>query len=97
MALFGMVYLTYRQSLSEVNSAIAQVEDAEKEKAETERERRREAEKHAGQLKRSLDKEERANEALRKSERDLQHAALHDSLRGWSQSPAPVPTPPGPR
>jgi diguanylate cyclase (GGDEF)-like protein len=82
MALFGMVYLTYRQSLSEVNSAIAQVEDAEKEKAETERERRREAEKHAGQLKRSLDKEERANEALRKSERDLQHAALHDSLTG---------------
>ncbi len=75
-------YLNYRQSIGEINGAIAQVEEAERAKAETERERRVEAERHADQLTASLEKEERANEALRKSERAFQHAALHDSLTG---------------
>lgn len=75
-----VVYLTYRQSISNINSAIAQVEEAEREKAETERERRREAERHANQLSRSLEKEEMTNAALRKSEKDFQYAAMHDSL-----------------
>ena len=78
----GIAFLNYRQSIREINSAIAQVEEAEREKAETERERRLEAERHASQLGISLEKEERANVALRKSERDFQHAALHDSLTG---------------
>ena len=73
-------YLSYRQSIGKVGEAILQVEAAEKEKAETERTRRREAEKHASQLAITLEKEEKANEALRKSEKDLQHAALYDSL-----------------
>ncbi|MEP7075501.1 MAG: bifunctional diguanylate cyclase/phosphodiesterase [Acidobacteriota bacterium] len=76
----GLIYLTYRQSIADINSSIAQVEDAEREKAETERERRVEAERHAGQLTRSLQKEEMTNAALRKSEQDFQYAALHDSL-----------------
>ena len=59
---------------------MGQAELAEREKAETERRRRLEAEEHASQLALSLEKEERANEALRKSEKDLQHAALYDSL-----------------
>ncbi|MEQ1646583.1 MAG: EAL domain-containing protein, partial [Pyrinomonadaceae bacterium] len=42
--------------------------------------RRQEAERYADQLSRTLQKEERANEALRKSEKDLQYAALHDAL-----------------
>ncbi|MCA1481777.1 GGDEF domain-containing protein, partial [Bradyrhizobium sp. NBAIM08] len=78
----GVAFLNYRQSINEINSAIAQVEEAEREIAETERERRVEAERHASQLSVSLDKEERANVALRKSEKDFQHAALHDSLTG---------------
>ena len=78
----AIAFLNYRQSIGEINQAIAQVEEAERQKAETERARRREAEKHAGQLTVSLEKEERANEALRKSEKDFQHAALHDSLTG---------------
>lgn len=78
----GIAYLSYRQSINEANTAFASMEAAEREKAETERERRVEAEKHAGQLAMSLQKEERANYALRKSETDLQHAALHDSLTG---------------
>lgn len=75
-----IAYLSYRQSIEEINDAINHAEAAEREKAQTERERRREAEKHAEQLARTLDKEEQANEALRKSEIDLQHAALYDSL-----------------
>ncbi len=76
----GIAYLSYRQSIAEAHSAMNQAEAAEREKAETERERRREAEKHAGELGQMLEKEEKANEALRKSEKDLQHAALHDPL-----------------
>lgn len=77
-----VAYVNYRQSISEVNTALTQVEEAERAKAETERERRVEAERHAAQLSVSLKKEELANVALRKSERDFQHAALHDSLTG---------------
>ncbi len=76
----AIAYLNYRQSISEINRAIEQVEEAEKQKSETERQRRREAEKHASQLSVSLDKEEKANVALRKSERNFQYAAMHDSL-----------------
>ncbi len=76
----SFAYFAYRQSIQKVGEAILQAEAAEREKAETERERRREAEKHAGQLAITLEKEERANDALRKSEKDLQHAALFDSL-----------------
>lgn len=78
----GITYFSYRQSIEEINVAISLAETAERDKAETERERRREAEKHADQLTASLEKEEKANDALRRSERDLQHAALHDSLTG---------------
>ncbi|MBK9527016.1 MAG: EAL domain-containing protein [Acidobacteria bacterium] len=76
----GIAYLSYRQSLRELGDAMAQTEAAEREKAETERQRRLEAEEYANQLAQTLTKEERANEALRKSEKDLQHAALHDAL-----------------
>ena len=75
-----IAYLNYRQSITEINSAFGKVEEAERQKSETERERRREAEHHASQLSLSLQKEEKANIALRKSERNFQYAALHDSL-----------------
>jgi diguanylate cyclase (GGDEF)-like protein len=77
-----VAFLTYRQTINEINQAVGHVEAAEREKAETERERRREAEAHASQLADSLELQERANEALRKSRRDFKHAALHDSLTG---------------
>jgi diguanylate cyclase (GGDEF)-like protein len=76
----SIAYLSYRQTIREVNEAIDQAEEAEREKAEAERDLRREAENHAAQLAISLEKEEHANIALRKSEKDFQHAALHDSL-----------------
>ena len=81
-AALGVLYLSYRQSIGDINSAFDQVEEAEREKAEAEKTRRVEAEEFASQLSVALSKEEQANKALRKSESDFQHAALHDSLTG---------------
>jgi diguanylate cyclase (GGDEF)-like protein len=81
-AALGILYLSYRQSIGQINSAFDQVEEAERQKSETERSRRVEAEEFAGQLGVALSKEEKANKALRKSERDFAHAAMHDSLTG---------------
>lgn len=78
----GVVYLTYKQSIAEINQAIDQAEEAERKKAETERERRMDAEQHAFALSKSLEKEEQTSAALRKSRKDFKHAALHDSLTG---------------
>ncbi|HSI89385.1 MAG TPA: bifunctional diguanylate cyclase/phosphodiesterase [Pyrinomonadaceae bacterium] len=78
----AVAYVNYRQSIAEINQAIANVEEAERQKAAAERERRREAESYANELAFSLEKEARANDALRKSEKDFQYAALHDSLTG---------------
>ncbi len=79
-AALGVAYLSYRQSIEEINSAMDQAETAERQKAETEKVRRREAEDHAAKLSKSLERQELAFEALRRSEQDFQHAALHDSL-----------------
>ena len=81
-ASLAILYVSYRQSIGDINSAFDQVEEAERQKAETERVRRVEAEEFAGQLSVALEKEEQANKALRKSERDFAHAAMHDSLTG---------------
>src|SRR5690606_22834199 len=78
----AVAYVNYRQSIAEINQAIANVEEAERLKAAAERERRQEAESYANELAFSLEKEARANDALRKSEKDFQYAALHDSLTG---------------
>lgn len=82
LVVFGVVYLTYRQSIEQINSSFNQAEEAQQQKAEVEKTRRLEAERYAEELGRSLEMEERANVALRKSEKDFQHAALHDSLTG---------------
>lgn len=75
-----VVYYSYRQNINEINLAMRQAEEAERQKAEAERSRRKEAEKNAAQLEVLLEKEEQINEALRKSETTLIHSALHDSL-----------------
>jgi len=58
LVILTIVFLTYRQTINEINSAISQVERAERAIAETERERRREAERHASQLGDSLQQQE---------------------------------------
>jgi len=76
----GIAYFSYRQSIFKIAEAIEEAESAGREKAETEFQHRVEAEKHAAELALALEKEARANDALRKSEADLKHAALYDSL-----------------
>jgi diguanylate cyclase (GGDEF)-like protein len=78
----GAAFLIYRQFVSEINEAVAQVETTEREKTKIERDRRLEVEQYAEQLTVSLKEREKANEALRKSRQDFKHAALHDSLTG---------------
>jgi len=78
----GIVYFSYRRSVTELKQAMREVEAVQHEKAETERALRKEAEVHAAELAVSLESQERANLALRKSEQDFQHAALHDALTG---------------
>ncbi len=78
----AVAYLSYRQSIGEISQAIDQAEEAERKKADVERDMRLNAERHADDLKAALKKEESANDALRRSERNLQFAALHDSLTG---------------
>lgn len=78
----AVLYLSYRQVINEISGSMEQVEEVEREKAQLERSRRVEAEEFAGQLSVALTKEEQANKALRKSERDFAHAALHDALTG---------------
>jgi diguanylate cyclase (GGDEF)-like protein len=75
-------FVTYRQTIREINEAVIQAEEAERKNSDTERVRRLEAEKYADQLAESLEKQGRANDALRKSRHDFKHAALHDSLTG---------------
>lgn len=76
----GIAYFSYRQSIGKIADAIEEAESAGREKAETEFQHRVEAERHAAELALALDKEGKANAALRKSEADLQRAALYDSL-----------------
>lgn len=78
----GFLYLSYRQSIAEIKESIEHAEEAQRERTEVEKKRRMEAEEFANRLSVSLAKEELANKALRKSEKDFQHAALHDSLTG---------------
>lgn len=78
----GLGYFNYRQSIAEINEGIDKMEEAERERANAEMQRRIEAESYATELARSLENESRANAALRKSEKDLQYAALHDALTG---------------
>jgi len=77
-----VAYLTYRRSISEIKDAITHAESAERKKSEAERDRRLQAEQYAQQLARSLELQEQANDALRKSENDLQYAAYFDPLTG---------------
>lgn len=78
----ALLYWSYRQAVKEINAAIEQAEEAERQKAEVERLRRAEAEEFADQLRMSLAKEETANRRLRKSERDAHRASLMDALTG---------------
>jgi len=80
LIIFAVVYFTYRHIIGEMTRSIDQAEQAERDKAEVERGKRIEVEKYVEELGIALKKEEETGNALRKSRREFQHAALHDSL-----------------
>lgn len=82
LAVVGIAYINYRHVIAEINESIEQAEQAERDKAEVERTRAEQAEKHTGELKILLKKEEQTSQALRKSKVAFQHSAMHDTLTG---------------
>jgi len=78
----GLVYVTYRRYIHELEKTIDQAERAERQKAELERLRAEEAEKHVSELSASIAEQKRISEALRASKERFRHAALHDALTG---------------
>lgn len=80
LAVFALVYFTFRRSISQLTSSIKKAEEAEREKAEAERLRAEQAEKHIAVLNEQLGREEQISEALQQSKDAFEYAALHDSL-----------------
>jgi diguanylate cyclase (GGDEF)-like protein len=78
----GIIYVTCRGYIKELQKNIEQAESAERQKAEVERLRAEEAEKHIGELSAHIAEQQRIGEALRTSKERFRHAALHDALTG---------------
>ena len=71
-----LMFVTYRQSIADINTAFEKAQEAERQKADAQQERadaekrrRQEAENYAQELSKLLEKEARSNAALRKSEK----------------------------
>ncbi|HXG82669.1 MAG TPA: bifunctional diguanylate cyclase/phosphodiesterase [Pyrinomonadaceae bacterium] len=77
---FGVIYISYRQIVADINESIEQADIAEREKAEIAKLKAEEAKSHAAELEILLEKEEENNIALLKSKNALEHAAFHDFL-----------------
>lgn len=77
---FGVVYVSYRQVIADINESIEQADLAERDKATLSRLKAEEAKNHAAELEILLEKEETTNIALLKSKTALEHAAFHDFL-----------------
>lgn len=80
LAVFAVVYFTFRRSISELSSSMIKTEQAERDKAEAERLRAEQAEQHIEVLNAQLAKEALISEALQQSKDAFEYAALHDSL-----------------
>lgn len=77
---FGIVYLNYRQMISNIKKSIKQAEEAVREKTEANKRITSETQAHADQLKILLEQEEKISTDLRQSKKDLEYAAFHDKL-----------------
>lgn len=77
---FVILYLNYRQMISNITSSIEQAENAERGKADIARQNAEAAVAHAEQLEILLEKEEKISQDLRQSKKDLEYAAFHDNL-----------------
>ncbi len=77
---FGIIYVSYRQIINDINESIEQADIAEREKAEIAGLKAEEAKNHAAELEALLERHEENNIALIKSKNALEHAAFHDFL-----------------
>jgi diguanylate cyclase (GGDEF)-like protein len=80
IAVFTVLYFTFRLSIKELTKSIEKIEQAERDKAEAERIRAEQAEQHIEVLNAQLTKEEQMTLALQQSKDAFEYAALHDSL-----------------
>lgn len=75
VAFFGIIYLTFRRFVEDVQKTVEKAKDAERERAE-------EAERHVGELRHYVAELERSSAALQESHENFRHAAYHDALTG---------------
>ena len=80
VSVLGIVYVNYRQTVSEINQSIEQAEQAEREKTEVVESNAQFVRSHAAEMQILLQKEEAIGEVLKQSKEALEHAAFHDFL-----------------
>lgn len=73
VAVFSIIYLTYRRYVNDVKVTSAKAEQAERLRAE-------QAERHIGELQHHIAEQDRISQALRESKEKFRHAAFHDAL-----------------
>ena len=73
IAVFAVVYFTYRRYVDDVKETSAKAEQAERERAE-------QAEQHVTELQHHIAEQDRIGQALRESKEKFRHAAFHDAL-----------------
>lgn len=75
IAFFGLIYLTFRRFVDDVNVTVEKAKQAERERAE-------QAEQHVVELRHYVLELERSSEALKESHEKFRQAAFHDGLTG---------------
>lgn len=70
---FGVIYLTFRRFVEDVNKTVEIAKEAERERAE-------QAEQHIADLRHYVEELERSSEELKESHENFRHAAFHDAL-----------------
>ncbi len=73
LAIFSVVYMTYRRYVDDVKKTSAKAELAERMRAE-------QAERHIEELQHHIAEQDRISQALRESKEKFRHAAFHDAL-----------------
>lgn len=75
IAFFGLIYLTFRRFVEDVNVTVEKAKRAERERAE-------QAEEHILELRHYVQQLEQSSEALKESHERFRHAAFNDALTG---------------
>lgn len=73
VAFFGLIYLTFRRFVDDVNVTVEKAKQAERERTE-------QAEQHILELRHYVQELERSSDALKVSHEKFRHAAYHDGL-----------------